>query len=52
MFFSEFNPKLNIKGFHYFDLKINENKKKQIYYLIKSDIYLGQISGPFFSKLS
>ena len=53
VFFSEFNPKLNLKGFHYFDLKINENKKKQIYYLIKSDIYLGQISGPFFfSKLS
>ena len=26
--------------------------KKQIYYLIKSEIYLGQISGPFFSKLS
>ena len=22
--------------------------KKQIYYLIKSEIYLGQISGPFF----
>ena len=46
VFFSEFDPKLNIKGFHYFDLKIDENKKK--YYLIKSEIYLGQISGPFF----
>ncbi len=48
VFFSEFNPKLKIKGFHHFDLKIDENKKKQIYYLIKSEIYLGQISGPFF----
>lgn len=48
VFFSEFNPKLNKKGFHYFDLKKDKNKKKQIYYLIKSEIYLGQISGPFF----
>lgn len=47
VFFSESNPKLDLKGFHFFDLKNNENKKKQIYYLIKSQIYLGNISGPF-----
>ena len=48
VFFSKFNPNLNLKGFHFFDLNKNNNKKKQIYYLIKSEIYLGQISGPFF----
>tara|TARA_B100000161_G_scaffold265358_1_gene241193 strand:- start:2217 stop:3524 length:1308 start_codon:yes stop_codon:yes gene_type:complete len=48
VFFSKFNPNLNLKGFHFFDLNKNHNKKKQIYYLIKSEIYLGQISGPFF----
>ena len=48
VFFSKFNPNLNLKGFHFFDLNKNHNKKKQIFYLIKSEIYLGQISGPFF----
>ena len=46
-FFSKFNPKLNLNGFQYFDLNIEENKKKQIYYLINSEIYFGQISGLF-----
>ncbi len=48
VFFSKFNPNLNLKRFHFFDLNKNQNKKKQIYYLIKSEIYLGQVSGPFF----
>lgn len=47
IFFSKFNPKLNLNGFQYFDLNIEENKNKQIYYLINSEVYFGQISGPF-----
>lgn len=48
VFFSTTNPNLNLDGFNFFDLNIDENKKKQIYYLINSEIFFGQISGPFF----
>ena len=48
VFFSTTNPNLSLEGFNFFDLNIDENKRKQIYYLINSEIFFGQISGPFF----
>ncbi len=46
-FFNESDPKFKFPGFHFFDLNIDVNKKKQLEILMQSEIYLGQISGPF-----
>ena len=48
VYFSTINPDLKLNGFNFFDLNIDENKKKQIHYLLNSEIFFGQISGPFF----
>ena len=47
-FFNEHDPKFKFPGFHFFDLNVDINKKKQLEILIQSELYLGQISGPFF----
>ncbi|MDC3031131.1 TIGR04372 family glycosyltransferase, partial [Candidatus Pelagibacter sp.] len=47
-FFNEYDPRLKLNGFYFFDLNVDINKKKQLEILIQSEFYLGQISGPFF----
>ena len=47
-FFNESDPKFKFPGFHFFDLNVDVNKKKQLEILMQSEIYLGQVSGPFF----
>lgn len=46
-YFSNKDPKINIKEFKFFNLKLEKNKKYQITLAPEIDLYLGQISGPF-----
>ena len=47
-FFNESDPNFKFPGFHFFNLNVDINKKKQLEILMQSEIYLGQVSGPFF----